>query len=133
MARVGAGKDCLDCKDKFGKQFLSKGCLLVDVAVPVCRFGRTRHFGWLAQTARCPPPRSIISNCAPSMKRAIDNRIGRIRAPLRRSRMICALPHTKAIPLLKHSALAYILKVPSRSCTSRLRHLSRFSGPELEK
>ena len=31
-----------------------------------------------------------------------------VRAPLRQKRMVIALAHTKAIPSLKHSVLAYI-------------------------
>ncbi len=53
-------------------------------------------------------------------------RINPIRAPLRLQRIcICiALPHTKAVPLLKHSLLAYI-PVPCRIGELRLLRLKR--------
>lgn len=111
IARKDAGLDCLDCKDKSGKlACIKRACRLMWLK-PVCRFFAKPMFR-LAQLS-CSPPAAMLSVLesfdAHGAGPVHTRHRGRLHLrPLWHQSRFADLPHTKAVPLPKHSVLAYI-------------------------
>jgi hypothetical protein len=68
----------------------------------------TVQLNFAARTPRQCRLRSVYPTRVARGRRAPGIPVNPVRAPLRQMRVWNALPHTKAIPSLKHSVLAYI-------------------------